>query len=77
MFETIADEFAGTATYREAIVADEPESALLDRIAELRDRFDVSVGSYPGDSVRIELKGTDETTVADAAAWLRERVESP
>ncbi|SDC19979.1 molybdopterin-binding protein [Natrinema hispanicum] len=77
MFETIADEFAGTATYREAIVADEPESALLDRIAELRERFDVSVGSYPGDSVRIELKGTDETTVADAAAWLRERVESP
>lgn len=77
MFEAIADEFAGTATYREAIVADEPESALLDRIAELRDRFDVSVGSYPGDSVRIELKGTDETTVADAAAWLRERVESP
>jgi len=77
MFETIADEFAGTATYREAIVADEAESALLDRIAELRERFDVSVGSYPGDSVRIELKGTDETTVADAAAWLRERVESP
>jgi len=77
MFETIADEFIGTATYREAIVADEPESALLDRIAELRERFDVSVGSYPGDSVRIELKGTDETTVADAAAWLRERVESP
>jgi len=77
MFETIADEFAGTATYREAIVADEPESALLDRIAELRERFDVSVGSYPGDSVRIELKGTNETTVADAAAWLRERVESP
>lgn len=77
MFETIAGEFAGTPTYREAVVADEPESALLDRIAELRDRFDVSVGSYPGDSVRIELKGTDETTVADAAAWLRERVESP
>jgi len=77
MFETIAGEFAGTPTYREAVVADEPESALLDRIAELRDRFDVSVGSYPGESVRIELKGTDETTVADAAAWLRERVESP
>ena len=77
MFETIAGEFAGTPTYRETVVADEPESALLDRIAELRDRFDVAVGSYPGDSVRIELKGTDEMTVADAAAWLRERVESP
>ncbi|MFA9415250.1 competence/damage-inducible protein A [Natrinema sp. HArc-T2] len=77
MFETIASEFVGTPTHRETVVADEPESALLDRIAELRDRFDVSVGSYPGDSVRVELKGTDETTVADAAAWLRKRVESP
>ncbi|WP_049988740.1 competence/damage-inducible protein A [Natrinema salifodinae] len=77
MFETIADEFEGTPTYREAVVADEPESALLDRIADLRERFDVSVGSYPGESVRIELTGTDEATVADAAAWLRERVDSP
>ncbi|WP_226041073.1 molybdopterin-binding protein [Natrinema sp. DC36] len=76
MFETIADEFTGTPTYRKTVVADEPESALLDRIAALRERYDVSVGSYPGESVRIELKGTDEATVAEAAAWLRERVES-
>ncbi len=77
MFESIADEFAGTQTYRETVVADEPESALLDRIADLRERFDVSVGSYPGDSVRIELTGTDQAAVADAAGWLRERVDSP
>jgi molybdenum cofactor synthesis domain-containing protein len=77
MFETIADEFTGTPTYRKTVVADEPESALLDRIAALRERYDVSVGSYPGESVRIELTGTDEATVAEAAAWLREQVESP
>ncbi|QSW98470.1 competence/damage-inducible protein A [Haloterrigena alkaliphila] len=77
MFESIESEFSGTPTYREEVVADEPESALLDRIAAVRDRFDVSVGSYPGNSVRISLESTDETTVAEAAAWLRERVDGP
>ncbi|ELY37926.1 competence/damage-inducible protein A [Natronorubrum tibetense] len=77
MFESIEAEFSGTATYRKEVVADEPESALLDRIAEVRERFDVTVGSYPGESVRLSLTGTDEATVATAAAWLRERVESP
>ncbi|SDJ81749.1 competence/damage-inducible protein A [Natronorubrum texcoconense] len=77
MFESIESEFSGTATYREEVVADEPESALLDRIAEVRDRFDVAVGSYPGGSVRLSLEGTDEATVAAAAAWLRERVDEP
>ncbi|WP_265110585.1 competence/damage-inducible protein A [Halosolutus halophilus] len=77
MFETIAPEFAGEPTYREEVVAAEPESALLDRIAQLRREFDVSVGSYPGESVRISIESTDETTAAAAAAWLRDRVESP
>ncbi|WP_440769366.1 competence/damage-inducible protein A [Natronorubrum sp. DTA28] len=77
MFESIESEFSGTTTYREEVVADEPESALLDRIAEVRERFDVTVGSYPGGTVRLSLTGTDEATVAAAAAWLRERVESP
>ncbi|WP_090616761.1 competence/damage-inducible protein A [Natrinema salaciae] len=77
MFESIAEEFTGTPTHRDTVVADEPESALLERIADLRERFDVSVGSYPGESVRIELEGTDEATVTAAAEWLRERVDSP
>ncbi|ELY94813.1 molybdopterin binding domain-containing protein [Natrialba chahannaoensis JCM 10990] len=76
MFETVADEFAGTPTYREVVVADEPESALLERIEELRSAFDVSVGSYPGESVRVAIESTDEAVVREAAAWLRERVES-
>ncbi|WP_121742406.1 competence/damage-inducible protein A [Natronorubrum halophilum] len=77
MFESIATEFSGTRTYREEVVAAEPESALLDRIAAVRERFDVVIGSYPGESVRLSLQSTDEATVAEAAAWLRERVEQP
>ncbi|WP_339104068.1 molybdopterin-binding protein [Haloterrigena salinisoli] len=75
MFESIESEFSGTPTYREEVVADEPESALLDRIAGVRERFDVTVGSYPGESVRLAVQGTDEEAVAAAAAWLRERVD--
>ena len=75
MFGTIAPEFAGEQTYREVVVADEPESALLDRIATLREAFDVSVGSYPGESVRIAIESPNEETTAAATAWLRERVE--
>ncbi len=75
MFERIEPEFSGTPTYREVVVVDEPESALLDRLAELRERFDVSVGSYPGESVRIAIESRNEATTAEATAWLRDRVE--
>ena len=73
MFETVADEFAGEVQHVASVVADEPESALIDRIADLREEFDVTVGSYPGDSVRLKLQGAEEEVEA-AAAWLRERV---
>jgi molybdenum cofactor synthesis domain-containing protein len=76
MFETVAAEFAGTRRHVEFVYADEAESALIDRVAELRERFDVTVGSYPGDVVRLKLQSEDEAEVAAAAAWLRERVES-
>lgn len=74
MFETIESEFSGTIRYVETVVADEPESALLDRFEELRDRFDVTVGSYPGEYVRVKIRGTDEVVVEEAAEWLGERV---
>ncbi|WP_254543810.1 competence/damage-inducible protein A [Halomarina pelagica] len=73
MFESIEPEFTGTKRYVETVAVDEPESALIDRFEELRDRFDVTVGSYPGDYVRVKLRGEDRAAVEAAAAWLRER----
>ncbi|WP_435177780.1 competence/damage-inducible protein A [Halorussus sp. AFM4] len=75
MFERIADEFAGEYRHVRTVEADEPESALVERFAELREKFDVTVGSYPGDHVRVKLQSTDEEELERAAAWLRERVE--
>jgi molybdenum cofactor synthesis domain-containing protein len=75
MFETVAEEFSGERRHAVTVEANEPESALVERIAELRDRFDVTVGSYPGDHVRLKLQSTDEDELERAAAWLRERVE--
>jgi len=75
MFEDVAGEFAGEARHVAVVDADEPESALLDRIQELRERFPVTVGSYPGDSVSLKIQGTDAEAVEEAAAWLDERVE--
>lgn len=74
MFERIESDFSGTRTHVATVTVDEPESALLDRFEELRDRFDVAVGSYPGEYVRIKIRGTDEPTVNEATRWLTERV---
>ncbi|PSP54564.1 competence/damage-inducible protein A [Halobacteriales archaeon QS_1_67_19] len=76
MFETVAEEFTGERRHSRTVAADEPESALVDRLAELRERFDVRVGSYPGDHVRLKLQSTDEEELDRATAWLRDRVES-
>lgn len=72
MFEAIADRFSGTKRSVEVVTVDEPESALLDRFAELQEQFGVKVGSYPGEHVRVKLEDEDEATVVAAAAWLRE-----
>jgi molybdenum cofactor synthesis domain-containing protein len=75
MFGLVADRFSGEPTYVEVVEADEPESALVDRVADVREEFGVEVGSYPGETVRLKVRGGDERAVASAAAWLRERVE--
>ena len=78
MFGTVAEEFSGPDRHVEVVPADEPESVLLDRLAELRETFpDVDVGSYPGELVRVKLSGTDRDAVREAAEWLETRVESP
>jgi molybdenum cofactor synthesis domain-containing protein len=77
MFETIADDFDGESRYVRTVRAGEPESALVDRLVAVEEEFGVTVGSYPGQDVRVKLTGTDESAVEAAAAWLTERVESP
>ncbi|GAB7008744.1 competence/damage-inducible protein A [Halorubrum trueperi] len=75
MFESIADEFEGTPTHTVTVDVDEPESALLDRFAALQESFDVSVGSYPGESVRVKITATIPEEAERAAEWVRERSE--
>ena len=75
MFASVADEFSGEEPHTAVVETPEPESTMLDRLAAVRERFDVTVGSYPGDHVRVKFTGTDEERVEAAAAWLRERVE--
>ena len=76
MFDLVAEDFAGQQRYVETVEIDEPESALLDRFADLRERFDVRVGSYPGETVRVKIHGTDPEAVEAAAGWLRDRVDA-
>ena len=77
MFEVIADDFAGVERFVESVVAAEPESALIDRLVEVQDRFDVQVGSYPGENVRLKIQGTDGEAVAAAREWLEANVAPP
>jgi len=75
MFAEVAEEFAGEQRHVVTVDAAEPESALLDRMETVRERFPVKVGSYPGEYVTVRFEGTDADAVEDAAAWLRERVD--
>jgi molybdenum cofactor synthesis domain-containing protein len=77
MFERVAGEFDGDPTYVESIRAAEPESALIDRFERVQDEFDVAIGSYPGDTVRIRVSGPDPSEVDAAIDWLRERIDQP
>ncbi|MGM0717660.1 MAG: competence/damage-inducible protein A [Halobacteriota archaeon] len=72
MFESIAEAFDGDPKYVESVTLDEPESALVDRLWELQAQFDVKVGSYPGENVRVKIESTDRAAVEEAAEWLRE-----
>jgi molybdenum cofactor synthesis domain-containing protein len=77
MFEAVADEFAGDVVHVAVVEADEPESALVDRLREVRAAFDVTVGSYPGEVVRLKVQHVEPDVAEAAADWLRERVETP
>lgn len=74
MFERVADEFSGEPIHTAVVVADEPESELLDRLAAVRERFTVDVGCYPGEFVRVKFSAGDPEVVDDAAEWFAQRV---
>jgi molybdenum cofactor synthesis domain-containing protein len=76
MFDRVAEEFSGAPTYTEVVETPEPESTLVGRLADLREAFDVTVGSYPGETVRLKVTATDAAEAVAAADWLRERVET-
>jgi len=78
MYATIADEFDGDRT-TETIHTPAPEGALVGTITAARDRFAVAIGSYPrkDDALgRVKITGDDPAAVAEAAAWLRDRIET-
>jgi len=75
MFATVADEFEGDRRYVEEVRTTEPESALIARLDGVQERFDVAVGSYPGESVRLKVIAADTETARAAADWLRQRVD--
>jgi molybdenum cofactor synthesis domain-containing protein len=76
IFEKVAPEFSGEAVSR-TLHTPQPEASLVDPVTEVRDRYDVTVGSYPSltGRNRVKVLGTQEATVDDAAEWLRDRIE--
>jgi len=78
MFATIADDFDGNRT-TETIYTPAPEGALVGAVTTAREKFAVAVGSYPRKEDapgRVTVTGDDPEAVSDAAAWLRERIET-
>ena len=74
MFAAVAPEFSGTKRTRAVVETPAPESSLIDHFEAARERFAVSIGSYPGETVSIKIEGEDAEEVERAVAWLRERV---
>ena len=77
-FETVADEFAGDRRSR-FLYTVEPESNIIDALAEAAERFDVAVGCYPdreADHNRLKLTATDDDALDGATAWLLANVDA-
>jgi len=76
LFELVAGEFGGD-TVSTTLYTPQPEGSMVEALAGVRERFDVTVGSYPsGDEQnRLKITATDAAEIEDAAAWLRERID--
>ncbi|WP_340101983.1 competence/damage-inducible protein A [Salinibaculum salinum] len=78
MFGTVAEEFVGEAVSH-FLYTVEPEANIVSTLEAIAEEFDVSVGCYPDRDARhnrLKLTATDEETLAEATAWLRERVNT-
>ena len=77
MFGTMAEEFDGDAVSR-FLYTTEPEANMITALEDVAEAFDVTVGCYPDREARhnrLKITATDEETLGEAAAWLREHVE--
>jgi len=76
LFDLVAAEFGGDAVST-TLYTPQPEGSMVEELAGVRERFDVTVGSYPSTETRNRLKltGTDADAVVAAADWLRERID--
>jgi molybdenum cofactor synthesis domain-containing protein len=76
LFESVAGEFGGDAVST-TLYTPQPEGSMVEALAGVRERFDVTVGSYPstGGRNRLKLTGTDAEAVVAAADWLRDRID--
>ncbi|XGI83752.1 competence/damage-inducible protein A [Halorutilales archaeon Cl-col2-1] len=79
MFEKVEDEFEGDERHTRFVYTTMYESEILGYLEEVRQKFDVQVGSYPGgegEEVRVKLTSGDEDEVEDAADWLSAEFEA-
>jgi|AntRauMinimDraft_4_1070384.scaffolds.fasta_scaffold01050_8 molybdenum cofactor synthesis domain-containing protein len=75
VFGEVAEDFAGDTRSR-SVYSQTPESHLNALLNDLRERFDVRVGCYPGtDRRRIRLVSENHDALAEAYEWLVERPE--
>ncbi len=75
LFDLVAAEFSGDAVTT-VLQTPQPEASLTDALGGVRDRFDVTVGSYPSleERNRIKVSATDADEVDAAVEWLRQHV---
>ena len=76
LFESVAEEFGGNGVSR-TIYTSQSEASMIGAIAGVRERFDVTVGSYPDTEAdnRLKVTGTDQAVVDAAVRWLGDRID--
>lgn len=78
MFDTVAEEFAGDAVSR-FLYTVKPEANVVPDLEAVAEEFDVAIGCYPDRDAnhnRLKLTATDEETLANATARLRDRIDA-